>query len=78
MKKYTFTFSILTLFAALTLLLSVFLMGNFFIRGMKQAYRITENKISEANRTISNTLTETISQHQQVFPFCCISTPTTV
>jgi len=60
MKKYTFTFSILTLFAALTLLLSVFLMGNFFIRGMKQAYRITENKISEANRTISNTLTETI------------------
>jgi len=60
MKKYTFTFSILSLFAGLTLLLSVFLMGNFFLRGMKQAYEITEDKISESNRNITLAMTDSL------------------
>lgn len=60
MKKYTFTFSILFLFAGLTLLLSVFLMGNFFLRGMRQAYEITEEKINESNRNITMTMTESL------------------
>lgn len=60
MKKYTFTFSILSLFAGLTLLLSLFLMGNFFLRGMKQAYEITEDKINESNKNITLTMTESL------------------
>lgn len=60
MKKYTFTFSILLLFAGLTLILSLFLMGNFFLRGIKQAYEITEDKINESNRNITLTMTESL------------------
>lgn len=60
MKKYTFTFSILSLFAGLTLILSLFLMGNFFLRGMKQAYEITEDKINESNRNITLAMAESL------------------
>ncbi len=73
MRKYTFTISILTLFAGMTAILFVFLVGNFYLRGMDQAYQITESKIDETNRNIGfavssilNTATSNLSVLAQV------------
>lgn len=55
-KKYTFMVSILSLFGALTLLLSFFLIFNFYTRGLSNAYDI----LNEKNTEITNNISETI------------------
>ncbi len=56
MKKYTFTVSILSLFSAMTLVLTFFLISNFYFRGMDHAYKLTESKIIEVNKNITDSL----------------------
>ncbi len=60
MKKYTFTVSILSLFSAMTLILTFFLISNFYYRGMEHAYKITESKITEINKNITETLSDSL------------------
>jgi HD-GYP domain-containing protein (c-di-GMP phosphodiesterase class II) len=55
-KKYTFMVSILSLFGALTLILSFFLIFNFYTRGLNNAYEI----LNEKNTEITNNISETI------------------
>lgn len=60
MKKYTFTVSILSLFSTMTLVLSFFLIGNFYFNGQKYALNLTEAKITEVNRNITESLSSSL------------------
>lgn len=55
-KKYTFMLSILSLFGALTVILSIFLIYNFYNRGLANSYKI----LNEKNTEITNNISETI------------------
>ena len=39
-NRYTFMVSIFVLFGSLTLLLSLFLISNFYLRGLDQSYKM--------------------------------------
>ena len=59
-KKFSFTVSIVTLFALFTFMLFVFLTLNFYNRGLSQAYELINNKNSEAMTTIADYITSSI------------------
>lgn len=60
MKRYSFTISIVSLFAFFTFLLSIFLIANFYTRGLSQAYELVNNKNSEAVKTIADSITSSV------------------
>lgn len=62
-NRYTFTISILVLFGSLTLLLSLFLISNFYIRGLSQSYNMLEEKNFEVTNNIANTIVESFSRN---------------
>ncbi len=55
-KKYTFMVSILSLFGALTVILSIFLIYNFYNRGLNNSYKILTEKNTEITKNISETI----------------------
>lgn len=59
-NRYTFMVSILVLFGSLTLLLSIFLISNFYLRGLDQSYKMLEEKNLEVTNNISNTIKESL------------------
>lgn len=68
-KKYTFMVSILSLFAALAVILSVFLIYNFYNRGIENAYKILNEKNTEVVNNISKTIMgsmKSVERHLEV------------
>lgn len=61
-NRYTFMVSILVLFGALTLLLSTFLISNFYIRGLEQSYKILEEKNHDVTSNLTNTILESLKK----------------
>ena len=61
-KKYTFMVSIFGLFGALTLFLSIFLISNFYTRGLTQSYKILEEKNFEITGNLANVFMESLSR----------------
>ena len=59
-KKYTFMVSILTLFGALTIILSIFLIYNFYNRGLDNSYKILTEKNTEITKNISETIIDSM------------------
>jgi HD-GYP domain-containing protein (c-di-GMP phosphodiesterase class II) len=59
-NRYTFMVSIFVLFGSLTLLLSLFLISNFYLRGLDQSYKMLEEKNLEVTNNISNTIKESL------------------
>lgn len=59
-NRYTFMVSIFVLFGSLTLLLSLFLISNFYLRGLEQSYKMLEEKNLEVTNNISNTIKESL------------------
>ena len=59
-NRYTFMVSILVLFGSLTLFLSLFLISNFYLRGLDQSYKMLEEKNLEVTNNISNTIKESL------------------
>ncbi|SEI71446.1 Cache domain-containing protein [Allopseudospirillum japonicum] len=58
-KKYTFVFSILSLFGILTLALSIFLIYNFYNKSLEQAYQLLKNNNAQTTANIAHILDET-------------------
>lgn len=61
-NRYTFMVSIFILFGALTLLLSLFLISNFYIRGLSQSYKMLEEKNFEVTSNLANTIMESLTK----------------
>ncbi len=59
-NRYTFMVSIFVLFGSLTLFLSIFLISNFYLRGLDQSYKMLEEKNFEVTNNISNTILESL------------------
>lgn len=59
-NRYTFMVSIFVLFGSLTLFLSIFLISNFYLRGLDQSYKILGEKNLEVTNNISNTILESL------------------
>lgn len=59
-NRYTFMISILVLFGSLTLFLSIFLISNFYIRGLDQSYKILEEKNYEITSNLADTILESL------------------
>lgn len=59
-NRYTFMVSIFVLFGSLTLLLSLFLISNFYLRGLEQSYKMLEEKNFEITNNLSNTIMESL------------------
>lgn len=62
MKRYSFTISIVTLFATFTFLLSIFLITNFYNRGLNQALNLVSEKNSDAVKSIADNLITSIDR----------------
>jgi len=54
--------SIFILFGALTLLLSLFLISNFYIRGLSQSYKMLEEKNFEVTSNLANTIMKSLTK----------------
>lgn len=61
-NRYTFMVSIFILFGALTLLLSIFLISNFYIRGLNQSYKMLEEKNFEVTGNLAYTIMESLTK----------------
>ena len=61
-NRYTFMVSIFILFGALTLLLSLFLISNFYIRGLSQSYKMLEEKNFEVTSNLANTIMKSLTK----------------
>lgn len=61
-NRYTFMVSIFILFGSLTLLLSLFLISNFYIRGLSQSYKMLEEKNFEVTGNLANTIMESLTK----------------
>ena len=61
-NRYTFMVSIFILFGALTLLLSIFLISNFYIRGINQSYKMLEEKNFEVTGNLAYTIMESLTK----------------
>lgn len=59
-KKYTFMVSILSLFGALTIILSIFLIYNFYNRGITNAYKLLHEKNTEITNNISEAIIDSM------------------
>uniref|UniRef100_UPI004047A8DF PDC sensor domain-containing protein n=1 Tax=Aliarcobacter sp. TaxID=2321116 RepID=UPI004047A8DF len=59
-NRYTFMVSILILFGALTIFLSLFLISNFYTRGLSQSYKMLEEKNIEVSNNLANTIMESL------------------
>jgi HD-GYP domain-containing protein (c-di-GMP phosphodiesterase class II) len=59
-NRYTFMVSIFVLFGSLTLFLSLFLISNFYLRGLDQSYKMLEEKNFEITNNLSNTIMESL------------------
>lgn len=59
-NRYTFMVSIFVLFGSLTLFLSLFLISNFYLRGLEQSYKMLEEKNFEITNNLSNTIMESL------------------
>ena len=52
--------SIFVLFSSLTLFLSIFLISNFYLRGLSQSFKMLEEKNLEITTNLSNTILESL------------------
>lgn len=59
-RRYTFMVSIFVLFSSLTLFLSIFLISNFYLRGLSQSFKMLEEKNLEITTNLSNTILESL------------------
>lgn len=59
-RRYTFMVSIFVLFSSLTLFLSIFLISNFYLRGLSQSFKMLEEKNLEIITNLSNTILESL------------------
>ncbi len=59
-RRYTFMVSIFVLFSSLTLFLSIFLISNFYLRGLSQSFKMLEEKNLEITINLSNTILESL------------------
>ncbi|SFX38754.1 HD domain-containing phosphohydrolase [Marinospirillum alkaliphilum] len=55
-QRYTFMVSILALFGCLTLILSIFLISNFYARSLNQAYELLQQNNTETTRHVAESL----------------------